>query len=760
MDFALLGTLSVTRDGVAVPVTGIHQRAVLAYLLLHDNEAIPASRLLKVIWGDDAPRTARKMLQNAVSGLRRLLEAGPAGQGGQGQGPLLLTYAPGYLLQVDGDRIDRNRFQGLADQGRAQLKAGRPAEAVRTLRAALDLWRGDALADLVELGFDWPESAVLRESRTAVLENCLEAELACGRHQEVIGELEMAVAAEPLRERLCGLLMLAAYRSGRQRDALAAYRALRARLVDDLGVDPGSALRELERGILNHDAALAAPAQVPPPTVALPFHRDADTTRPAVRSGPTPWQVTRTSRTASHDEPWKLTVVLVTAAAEHLANVGEWVSDEIHRHGGVPGPGPGLSWCGYFSGGPTLDEATERALTAAGVIARRSVADFPAASVRVALHTGAAVVATTAGGVPAVAAGVLDSCRRLAEAAAPGRVVMNTLAEESGLGRLTAAARTPEEIPAGPFVGRAFESEVLNGLLRRVSGTGRPGLATVIGEAGLGKTRLVSELAVQIQDGMPGTTHLVRATATQDDGGALPVLAALVRDHLGLSPSDGPEEVDRRLAEGPVRYAETAGPGELPRLRRALGPASAPGAASATHRNLIEACAAYLRRLPDSRPTVVIVEDLQWACEGLLDTLIGLAEGAVPGPVMLLATARPEFNERMPRPITAWASAVNLLLDRLPDVAIERLLNAVLCPARRLLHFGPGGAGDLETWRRRQRVLARLEGSPLRAIEYAAVLNGAPNDQSALVGVGALIGAPEEHADTHKNGRTPASQVV
>ncbi|HEY8982565.1 MAG TPA: BTAD domain-containing putative transcriptional regulator, partial [Streptomyces sp.] len=309
------------------------------------------------------------MLQNAASGLRQLLAAdtGP-------DAPLLLTHPPGYLLHTDPARIDRRRFEELAERGRGLLRSGRPQEASGVLREALALWRGDPLADLVELGYRWPETELLAESRKSAEEDRFEADLACGRHHEVMGELTLAVAAEPLRERLCGLLMLAAYRSGRQGDALAAYRGLRARLVTELGVEPAERVRTLEYAILNQDPSLqlAPPAQVrlSPPA-------------PEPRA---PLDLVRT-----------------------------------------PAPGPGSTWCGYFGATRRLPDHAERALTAVGAITRWAADTCPEAAIRVAMHSGEAVVSHGGDGhgVPFIEAGVLDDCRRLAAATVPGAVVVN-----------------------------------------------------------------------------------------------------------------------------------------------------------------------------------------------------------------------------------------------------------------------------------------------------------------------------------------------
>ncbi|MFF1482982.1 BTAD domain-containing putative transcriptional regulator [Streptomyces sp. NPDC058301] len=265
----MLGPLEVMSGGRQVPLGGIRQRATLGYLLLQANQVVPTSRLLSALWQPgQAPATARKILQNAVWGLRGILaETGPEGTGATAE---LVTRAPGYVIRTDPDQIDLNVFRRRVGEGRAELAGGRPEAAVASLGAALALWRGPALADLAETGVMWPELTAVQNARLDVLEDYFEAKLACGQHYAVLGELEAAVEAEPLRERSSGQLMLALYRCGRQAHALTVYNRLRATLVEDLGLEPGRELRGLQRAILAHDPALGLAPPTPPPTPTLP----------------------------------------------------------------------------------------------------------------------------------------------------------------------------------------------------------------------------------------------------------------------------------------------------------------------------------------------------------------------------------------------------------------------------------------------------------------------------------------------------------
>lgn len=259
MKFGVLGPVEVISNDAPVALGGTIQRAVLGYLLLNSNKVVATSALVRALWGYDAPPTARKMVQNGVSRLRRTLsESGP------GEDPVdLATSSPGYLLHIDPDTVDVNRFRALAVRGRAELSSGFQEQAARTLGEALDQWRGPALTDLAEAGISWPQTTLLDNERLSAVEDHAEALLTLGRHFEVVHQLEEVAAAEPTRERLCGQLMLALYRCHRQREALVVYQRTRMSLVDGYGLDPGRTLRELELAILQHDPALTGGLRTP-----------------------------------------------------------------------------------------------------------------------------------------------------------------------------------------------------------------------------------------------------------------------------------------------------------------------------------------------------------------------------------------------------------------------------------------------------------------------------------------------------------------
>lgn len=257
LEFRLLGPVEVTAGGSTVPLGGPKQRALLALLLLHRGEAVARDTLIDALWGERPPASAATALHGYVSQLRKLLE--PDRRSGAPPA-VLVTREPGYELRAEAEQIDVERFRRVATEGRDRLAAGDPAGASTLLHEALALWRGPALADIAAEPALAADVARLEEERAAALGDRIDADLELGRHAALVGELEKVVGAAPLRERPRAQLIVALYRCGRQADALAAFRAARRTLVDEVGIEPGPALRELERLVLAQDPALDLPA--------------------------------------------------------------------------------------------------------------------------------------------------------------------------------------------------------------------------------------------------------------------------------------------------------------------------------------------------------------------------------------------------------------------------------------------------------------------------------------------------------------------
>jgi YVTN family beta-propeller protein len=248
VEFRLLGPFEATEDGRPLELGGAKQRALLLVLVLNRGAVVPADRLIDELWGERPPATAAKTVQGYVSRLRKALGEG-----------VLITRGRGYVLETERGQVDVDRFDSLLAQGRRALQEGDAMTAAGRLREALALWRGPALADFAYESFAQPEIARLEEARVGAVEDRVDADLELGRHRDLVGELEPLVGAHPNRERLLAQLMLALYRSGRQTDALEAYRRGRQALSDELGLEPGPELRALERRILEQDPALEPP---------------------------------------------------------------------------------------------------------------------------------------------------------------------------------------------------------------------------------------------------------------------------------------------------------------------------------------------------------------------------------------------------------------------------------------------------------------------------------------------------------------------
>ena len=272
MEVRILGPVEVWTSGVRVQLGGTRQRAVLAMLALQLNRVVSTDYLVDGLWGGTPPDNALGTIQVYVSRLRKALLAGATVRAADG---MVRRHNPGYLLELDPNNLDLRRFQRLTNEG-TQALPGDPELAGRLLGDALDLWRGGPLVEFAALPFAQPEIPRLEEERLNALTARIDADLMLGRHQRLIGELQTLVTAYPLHEVLHGQLMLSLYRTGRQSEALDVYRRSRRMLADELGVDPGRGLQDLESAVLAHDPGLdwtpppieiAGTNQAPPPTL-------------------------------------------------------------------------------------------------------------------------------------------------------------------------------------------------------------------------------------------------------------------------------------------------------------------------------------------------------------------------------------------------------------------------------------------------------------------------------------------------------------
>ena len=270
IEFGLLGPLEATANGEPLALGAAKQRALLAVLLLNANEFVSHDRLIDALWGESASAGAAHSLQVYISALRKVLAA-------HGARELLVTSPGGYLVKLEPGQLDLVRFRALVEEGRLALAAGASALGAAKLREALALWRGEPLADLQFERFARTAIEQLDELRTAAVEDRIDADLQAGLASELVPELGALIGRHPLRERLRRQLMLALYRAGRQADALQVYRETRRLLIEELGIEPGPELKQLEQAILAHDPALdvsaSAQAATAPVQVAVSRER-------------------------------------------------------------------------------------------------------------------------------------------------------------------------------------------------------------------------------------------------------------------------------------------------------------------------------------------------------------------------------------------------------------------------------------------------------------------------------------------------------
>jgi DNA-binding SARP family transcriptional activator len=239
----LLGPVDAVVGGAPVPISGLRRKAVLAVLALHGEGIAGTGRLIEAVWGDEAGRASLNTLQSHVSALRRVL----------GNRDAIVARPPGYLLDLGSGTTDVTEARRLVERGEC---GDDPALSASTLRAALALWRDRSLIDVGGVAWLDEQAASLERLRTRAQLALIRARLALGEHAQLEPELERLARGRPFDEQVHAQLMFALYRAGRQADALAVYRRLRTALADNLGIDPGQRLRDLESAILRQDPAL------------------------------------------------------------------------------------------------------------------------------------------------------------------------------------------------------------------------------------------------------------------------------------------------------------------------------------------------------------------------------------------------------------------------------------------------------------------------------------------------------------------------
>ncbi len=670
MEFRILGPLEVVHEERAVALGGSRERALLAILLLSANRVVSSERLAEDLWAGRPPEGASQALRVYVSRLRKSLREA----GGEG---LLVTQPPGYMARVEPAGLDATRFEALLAQGRHEAGRGDHHRAAATLRLGLSLWRGPALADLADAPFARAEAARLEETRLAALEERIEAELACGRHGELVAELDSLTRAHPLRERLWAQRMVALYRSGRQADALRAYQELRHLLNEELGLDPSAAVARLESAILRREPEVDWPLPdrvAPPPPSGAPIE-GVVTFLFTDLVGSTGWLERLGEDRAEelrHTHFSLLRQAVADAGGQEVKNLGDGLMVAFASPLGALG-------CAL---------AVQRSIAAHNQAHPEHRLDL-----RVGLQAGEAVRAEDDFFGTAVVV-----AKRLCDRAEGGQILAGELVAAlvgsrgdfrfHSLGPLLLKGLTtpvpavavdwlrPEDAPADHqeeagspipppryltgtgrvFVGRYDELDRLR-VAWKEAGAGRRRVVMVGGEPGVGKTRLAAvfseelhangaivlagrcdeELAVPYQPVVEALRHLVDHTPDSD------LVARLGRfggELVRLLPDLGPR--------APALPAPMRSDPETERYR------------------LFDAVAAWLSAVSADQPLLLVFDDLQWAATPTLLLLRHVVRSPAPMRLLVLGTYR-DTELRPGHPL------VDLLADLRRDEVVERL---------------------------------------------------------------------------------------
>jgi DNA-binding SARP family transcriptional activator len=701
MDFRILGPIEVLDSGRRLPLPSGRGRALLALLALQAGEPVSADRLIDELWGEDPPLTARTVVHGLVSRLRRVLEPHRANQPSR---VVLETLGSGYRLAIEPEAVDAHRFKRLIDEAR-----GAPAE-VRAAKfsAALTLWRGPALADFAYEPFAQRAIIALDELRTQAIEDRIEADLALGRAADLVPELEQLIQEHPFRERLRGSLILALYRSGRQADALQAYRDARSLLVEELGLEPGPALRELETAILRQDPVLDVPSR--------------DRAWPGPSGSPGSW-LPRERRTVA------VAVLDVTPAADQDADAeavgrlgahGTRIAAEvIERHGGRVERELGDALIALFGFPVAHEDDAFRAVRAitdaqAAVVALNggpSALEGVVYQSRAGIEAGDIVVAGPGAALrDAVAGPVVRAAGRLQQVAPVDEVVVGRAAQ-----RLLRGAVIMKPLPDGPagtvgwqvlevvahapaipraldapMFGRQGELTRLRSAFRRVVSSGTVSRLTVLGDAGIGKSRLARELVSSLGGDADAIT--LRCPAPGEGVAVLPVQDTLIEAAGFL----GWRGLHRLLADN------HDGQHVAPEIATAIGLRAEPESVA----TLFPAVRRLFEALASRRPIVIVLEDLHWAEPTFLDLVDYLVREASER-ILLLCLARPELVEQRPE----WEATELVELEALSTADVGSLV---------VDRAGSIGADVL------RRIVEISEGNPLFAEQLLVALDDGP----------------------------------
>jgi predicted ATPase/DNA-binding SARP family transcriptional activator len=697
--FKILGPVEVERDGETLKVGGPKLRGLLAYLLLHAGDTLTSDVLIDVLWAEHPPATARATLQVFVSKLRKFLSS-------VGPSCTIETRGAGYVLLVDPDRVDVARFERLVEDGRQALATSDYPRALDALRRATSLWRGDPLSGCDLGGLDASELTRLYDRLHVAEVGALEAELALGEPEVALDALERLQEQDPLDERVVELTSLAQYRVGRQSDALDTLAKLRRTLSGQLGIEPGGAILDLQRRILERDPALDLVLELPE---AAGTHRgrkivSAVVVRLSLPTRPQDPEVRRATTSAVLD--------LVGGALEQTGGVlrestaGRVVavfgSPHVHEDDAV------RSTIGASDAIRLISSTRERP-TGAGVEARIGVA------------RGEVLVDAAGEREELLSLEPLEFADRLASSARIGEVLMDEATVHAagpslvtvpspivlvGDARLDATAYRLESPPkvgersraSAPFVGRGDELEILRRTFARVAREGAAALVTVIGPPGIGKSTLVEEFT----KGLRNARSFVAGCLPYGADITVRPMAAIMKRAAGITDEDASDVARRKLGE-----ALGTDPDATFIAQQVVGVLGLTEEAPVAD-EVSWAIRRFLGLLARDAPLVLVVDDLQWADAGLLDLIDEVVTWTRNDPLLVVCIARPELLEERP----SWGQGpqtTTLTVGPLGVTESESLLNALL------------GEDEVSVGAK-QRIASAAEGHPLLLAELASLL--------------------------------------
>jgi DNA-binding SARP family transcriptional activator/tetratricopeptide (TPR) repeat protein len=692
MEFRILGPLEVLDNGRVVDVGAAKQRALLAVLLLNANRVVSTDSLIEALWGERPPATAQKALQVYVSQLRKAV--------GRDR---ILTLSPGYELAVGPDELDLERAETLVADGR--------------MEQALALWRGSPLAEFAYEPFAQTAIARLEELRLTCLDLRISGDLMHGRHAALVGELKALVREHPLREQLRAQLMLALYRSGRQAEALDAYQAGRTLLYDELGLEPGADLKELQRAILEHNPALAAPQQSADPE---PTSRSDGSARTMSRA--TLGREVRKIVTVLFCDVTAVGTELDPESLRRLTVLGfDGLLPVLERHGAMIERSLGGAVAAIF-GIPLVheDDALRAARAAAEmrdrlVRLREELDQHWGAwlELRAGIGTGE-VVTGSDGGQPYATGDAVQAALGLCQSAGPGELLMDERTrrlvrdlvdvDETGEhARLVLVRPHATGFVSrfdSPMVGRERERRRMHDAFEQAMADRSCQLFTILGTPGVGKSRLVREFV----DDVDAEAVVARGRCLPYGEGITywPVLEA-IRDVADLDDADSvPASLDKLAAL--LDEAEEA-EAIAQRLGEVIGLSdhvSSPDESFRAVRTFFEALA---RRVP----LVLVFDDIHWGETTFLDLVDHVAERTHEAPLLLVCVARPELHEVRPHWGGGRLNATSVLLEPLSEAESAQLVD----------NLSSSTEIDEPT---RHQIVERAGGNPLFVEEMLALL--------------------------------------